>query len=566
MRRRRLLAQEVARFLRKGGDPTVALQAVCLALVPKLENSSLDPGTGNRVFFTSALLPEAILPELESIWRAVRGELSSLPSDGWPSLATVLWEWIDPEHIAPGVPVSEETARILRHLAASVIQDLVPLVRTSPGLASELRPLATRLGMTLELPGDPAFDLLFPQPDLDAVPQPDVPALRELVATWSRQSPREVARRLAGCEREARQIERRWPRHTPWVCRELASRIEVPADWLNAFFEEKLPGDLAEPFLREIVRRRPAGWDALLDTWFDHQAWSATVASVLAGVADLPSRLEERTLTRLAGQPHLIFLLALRGEIWLSRLRALLRWPDGEAALAAAVGTWSADPQGSIPPDLTDDWRQAILRAGSDIEDRSLRSALAQVLGGDPALAFEWLGVRIESGTIPLDLAFRFAEKGPFRTALSVLDAGQRRELLRRVVPSVGLKGLLPYLIGKDVALYWQLLDRVDLRDYHLAPLQGIPDPEWIPLAVAAVQAGWEETEIAGATVWDGLPEHSFWGTGLEYWSRWHRSFAALETDPHPEIRAIGRAGQRVVEPMIESSRKKEKEIALHGL
>jgi hypothetical protein len=127
------------------------------------------------------------------------------------------------------------------------------------------------------------------------------------------------------------------------------------------------------------------------------------------------------------------------------------------------------------------------------------------------------------------------------------------------------LRGLLPHLIGRDIALYRQLLGRANLREYHLAPLQGTPDPEWIPLALAAAESGWSDREIATAAVW-GLATHSFSGSGLEYWSRWHRSFAALEADPHEEIRAIGKAGQELVQPLIEKARKEERQVALHGL
>jgi hypothetical protein len=565
MRRRRLLAQEIVRYLRGGGDPSVGLQALSPTLSPKLETSSLDPGIGNEVLLQWAVLPKSSLPELGNLWAAVRGVLSSLPLKGWPSLARVLSEWVDPQHIAPGIAVSEETRRILQDLAASMIGDLVPLVRTSPGIVSALRPFAERLGLPDDsLPLDPVFEILFPEPDFEALPEPDMTLLDELAESWSRDSPRDVARRLTNYEHEARQIDRRWPRHTPQICRELAARIDAPIDWLNAFFEQSLPADLAEPFLLKVLSHRPEGWEILLERWLDSESWSGTMASLLARVSDLPRALAEKTLARLEADPRLTYILALRNEICHPMLRTLFLSSNLEAALAAAVGAWSAHPR-SIPPDLAGDWRNAALRAGTEIDDRSLLSSLAQVLAANPALAFDWLRARIQTGSISSGLFLPSAQKGPFPIALSVLDPEQRSILLAELAPSPSLKELLPHLIGKNVALYRQLLEREDLREYQLAPLQGTPDPEWIPLALAAAESGWGHREIAREALW-GVPVYSFWGSGVEHWSRWKESFATLEANPHEEIRAIARVGQELVEPLIEKARREERKIALQGL
>jgi len=337
-----------------------------------------------------------------------------------------------------------------------------------------------------------------------------------------------------------------------------------PEKWLNAFFEQSVPGDLAEPFLQEVLRRRPEGWDTLLETWLVSDSWSGTIASLLAGVTDLPSSLTERTLARLRADSRLVYSRALRNEICSPMLRAFFLSSNPEIALAAAVGSWLADPR-SIPADFMDDLRQAVLRAGSEIADRGLMYDLARVLAADPILAFDWLHARVQSGTIPLDLSLQMSEKGPFHVALSVITAEQRSLLLAELVSLPALEGLLPHLIGRDIALYRQLLGRADLQEFHLAPLQGIPDSEWIPLASAAAESGRQDQEIAEAAI-RCLPLHIISGSGLEYWSRWRRAFAVLEADPHEEIRAIGRAGQDLVEPEIQKAREEEKQIALHGL
>src|SRR5207237_7710393 len=122
----------------------------------------------------------------------------------------------------------------------------------------------------------------------------------------------------------------------------------------NALVEKGVPVDFAEPFLQEIVQRRPEGWAALLESWLGTELWEGTVASLLAGVADLPSSLTERALASLGANSRLVYILALSNEVCPPMLGALLRSSNPESALAAAVGGWFADPR-SISADLMDD-------------------------------------------------------------------------------------------------------------------------------------------------------------------------------------------------------------------
>jgi hypothetical protein len=262
----------------------------------------------------------------------------------------------------------------------------------------------------------------------------------------------------------------------------------------------------------------------------------------------------------LEANPSLTYILALCDELSPSSLGALLRSPNSESALAAAVGGWFADPR-SITADLMDDWRRAVLQTGTEITDRSLQSGLARVLTADPILAFDWLRARLRAGALP---SLRVSEGRPFRAALSVLSAEQRSSLLAELAPSPDARRLLPYLIGRDMVLYRQLLKRNDLRKYQLAPLEGPLDAKWIPLALAAAEAGWRDREIAQAALRD-RPVQPRSATGIECWSRWQRFFSALEADPHEEIRAVGRAGQELVEPRIQQARAEERQTALRG-
>lgn len=63
--------------------------------------------------------------------------------------------------------------------------------------------------------------------------------------------------------------------------------------------------------------------------------------------------------------------------------------------------------------------------------------------------------------------------------------------------------------------MYRLLLKRADLGFHHLEPLRGNPEPDWIPLARLAVEAGYTAEEVASAThgmmwSWEGR-ESDMW-------------------------------------------------------
>ena len=564
MSRRRLLALEIVRFLQIGGDTHTGLQALRAALSPRLESTSRDPGTGDKVSVSWGLLPVEELWELGDLWTQVLPLLSRVTTSEWAPLSDILFQWLSPESaVTPGEAVPEETVEALLILSRQLIQGVGPLVRESPGLCHELNWRGEQLGLSLNLPLDCTFELLYPR-ELGPVPsgEPDSAALADLATRWSSEDPKAVAQRLVFYEREATQTSRFWPRHTGEVCRLLSQRVMALEDWLEAWSSEGLAAELAEPFLRRLVEQGSEGWDVSMERWLGVPSWTASVARLLAAVGALPPTLSKRVLAHLLEKPDLIFSLSLGRKLAPEWLHPLLS-AGGEAAVAAAVGLAAAHPESPVPEDLREPWRHAILDAGGETREASIQFELARALAADEALAFDWLCARFASAQIPMMWLVLGVEHEPFLKALRALGTQRRIRLLKKACPKLGMGEFLVHVVGRDVLVFEALLRQNGLRDYHLYPLRGMPNDEWIPLARTALQAGWSKEGIAVAAM---TGSHSWVGSGLEYWSRWDRAFAKLEVDLDPEIRAIGTAGRALVAPRLQGARNKEIRRAREGL
>ncbi|MGH9362576.1 MAG: hypothetical protein ACRD2T_11730, partial [Thermoanaerobaculia bacterium] len=101
------------------------------------------------------------------------------------------------------------------------------------------------------------------------------------------------------------------------------------------------------------------------------------------------------------------------------------------------------------------------------------------------------------------------------------------------------------------------------LAERHLEPLEGMPDDEWLELAVLALAAGYDPHDVAAASV---NTSHSTVGSGLSYWNKWDEAFARLGEDSRENVREVGRYGRELVADDVSKAKSKERAFALHGL
>lgn len=547
--RRRILASEASSFLESGGDRNVARGAMLLALSPKLRGTSPD-ALGHTVTVRYGLLPRELLDQIPAIWKSVEPSFQTLAPGTWSQLQKALWDWIYPESGAPGLDSSDRRREQMREIARTILLDLWRSGEHGPGLSAGIARLAARIDLRMPGREDGVFDVLFPDEaktleEMQEQGKALAKAVSELASDWSGRSPRDVARDLLFFEKEAAIIDQKWPRESPALCRSMAQIAELPELWAEAFLGEELPGDLLAPFLERTVSERRPRWAALLERALERPqtTWKAAQIALLA--EKLPDGLSENLDREVSELLPLIETMCLRGEMPSGRQRELLEHSEWPVAMATAIGTWTADPRGKIPDNLESAWREAILRSktrhyGSEAEATTpFEYWLGEILASDPDLAKSWLEIRLQDPPRWVD-----HERGPFVRASSSLTSEQSRQLLSSVPPSGVAATLIPRLVSKDPEAYRTLLERADLKAYHLKPLFGLPEEDWEPLASLALEAGASPEKVAMATLYYG--SFTIAGNGIEHWQRRERAFQAIEsTSENDGVVEAARLGAR---------------------
>jgi hypothetical protein len=564
--RRRILATSSKKYMADGGNPAVGIHGIALALSPSVESSSLDPGVGRTVTFTSGILPVPQLLEIGTIWEAAHGAIHSLDSVSWTHLAAALWDWIYPDYSSPNSEVDDETGEVMRAFAAKVLGDLVSLAENSPGLVAGLKDLAARIDFDLPLKQDPDFETLYP-PEAESIEDfrrreaTQQEGIKNLVIRWSRESPTETARQILRYEEEAKRINRNWPRGTPALCRGLAALVEAPEEWLDALVQLETPPDLVEPFLRRTLERHRDRSELILEQCLKSARYVWLASEIILQSPDPPVTLLAVVLDKVSQFPRLVETLCLRKQVPLSNLRALLEHRDWEIALAAAVGEWLSDPKGSVQAEVAGLWRNAVRRARVD-EHAGMRFWLGEIFAEKPELAFDWLRCRLADKD--QREIFFLSDRGPFAKAAAVLDSDQRIAVLGDLKESGAPPSLVSRLVNRDPEVYGELLRSKALASFHLEPLAYVPDKKWADLAMLALAAGYDPCRIAAAALYPAVDDAS-WTSESQHWGEWDEAFSQLEADPREEIQEIAHHGRRRAQVLIQHARERERREEVFG-
>lgn len=582
MRRREAAVRAAVEYLSAEGGAEIGVQALCAALSPRLEATRRDPGMGDRLTISlGAELPPPTIPEFGRLWDLSEEALPPISGLAWREFRTLLGEWTQPPLTQRTEP---EVLRTRHAFAGRILRDLAARSRGNPGLTSEIQKAVERLDtldpdldLDLGLEPDPVFELLF---DDDALATDEEKAQRTaemeaLASSWASLDPAEALADFRDLEASARAYR---PHLNFWQVRKfgalLATMVDRPEAWLTAALDAEHGVALAEAFLRRMAELKRPGWENAIERCLsiDRAAWSA--AEVMLQLEDPPENLLSLATRKATGFPQLIETLASGGRIPSKTMLRLLGHRDWRIAAAAAVGEWNAGSRGKVRPELQAAWRSAILRTRTsecvgELVEAGLDVWLIAILGSDSDLALDWLRARLdEPEHFPFNLLMdETSSHTTFATAVKGLSSGQKLELLNSLRPlppdnNLFVKDLLTLLIGRDAALFMELLERDDLDAYRLAPLRGRPDRAWTELASLALRHGASTEAIVGEAF--SVPR-TIVGSGVEYWQAWKDAFEALLSDPRPGLREIGRLGSQQAQLLVEEAEKKWAETERRG-
>lgn len=553
LERRRRLLRAAQEWIDGGGDQATGLHALVLALSPIYSSTEPSPGSGRTIVFSRGLVTQQDMQQVRAFWPAVLERIAMAPRTLWGPLKEMVSTWAYPRAGHQELP--EEIEAEARDFAGQMLRDVAAAAQGSPGIVHWASQIADRVGIELSLAIDPVFETLYPRrepEDWQAAAQEQQARASELAASLANQPASIVARQILQCEEEARLMGHAWPRWTPFVCEELARRVEDAEPYIRSLLEGGATADLVQPFVQRLLREKPEHGAARAQECLGIEKQRLPTVATLLTTEVVSDDLVELALSCLDGGAKLVEVLCMRNQVSEPILRRLLSHTVDAIAVAAAVGEWIADPRGQVRTPVRQEWEQAILRSTGE------EWPLKEILTAEPALAFGWLRRRLAIR----DGLWRCRET--IEAAIRPLNGEQRRQLLGEIPEDLFPPETVQLLIGDDLELFKELLSNERLKGLRLAPLIGHPNPGgWAAKADLALAAGYAPGDIALAALGRGW---SWSGSEAAMWNDWVSRFQLLRDHVNPQVREVGAAGIVICSERSDRAAEREREEDIRGI
>ncbi|MCY3957127.1 MAG: hypothetical protein OXG65_02425 [Chloroflexi bacterium] len=566
--RRRLLANETVLYGHADGNPQVVIQALCLAMSPKFESTSVDAGSGDTITLKSGLVSGACLDGLIEIWPTILESIPVSGPDDYSVLFRMLHDWAYAGGLERAPPA--EVRDVMGSHTKCMATDLAGRFSHHPGILAEIREFLRRAGFDASIKVPEVFAVLFPEEhflagvgDLDR----HVDNLDNQERAWRNNArvlavdleplgPDSVLGMVRDSIKTATEAGGGWPDMTGDFIDEIARTTDQPFAWAEWAVTENLDSIVVEPLLRKAREKSPEqGPPLVLRALDSDSAQAAAVVVVLTVNEPLNEELESalEVLPRLGNMGNLLEGVVRRGRSPANTLRLLLRHPSTKVAEITAVCLWLSGDNRHVPDVLFDDWRAAIVRSPGEAY------MLSVILASDADLCCEWLISRIEDD-ISSD-THRFIRD--LDDAFGGLSVSQRKSILSAMAgrDSFYFAPIVAKLVGDHTEVLEILLAMDCLSDYHEAGFVGVSENK---IKVAS-KAGWSPIRIAQAivsptmivSVWHG-PESAHWQTWLEYFKR-------LSMSPDPSVAAVGQSGCEWIRTAIDEASQRELDEEIYG-
>ena len=554
LERRQLLTSAASRCLTNGGHSQVALDALCLAMDPKFESATSNPGSGWSLTIAQGLVSRECLNGLVDHWPTVR---DTIPSDGpqdWSALFEILHDWAFCASLPKSPP--EETWTFMRSHASVMAADLVGKFSEHPGILTRISEISRRANLGVDVGTPNPFATLYPiRPHPDDFEEESArrsEAARRLAVDLEPCGPGYVLPLILSANRSAALTGINWPDETSTVMEAIAARVADPYRWAERSIDLRLTPLAIEPLLR-VARTKDckAALPLVLRALNSESAWPAGVAVVLT----VEDRLEielEATLDLVPQFMDGLATLIARKQVPEPTLRWLLAHPSPHVAETTAVHLWSRNERPRVPDDLFEDWREAMLRVPG-------REPLTSWLfTSETDLFAEWLLIHLSSGAWrdSYDLA------SGIDAATENLSVEQRTGILAAIRENEAYfhGWLVQQLVGDDPSSFKQLLAMDHLSAVHEDGFGSVSEPK-IKIACAA---GWTPDRIASVVMVPRVPTVES-GRASENLRKRLEYFEGLAKSEDSEIAAVGRAGCSLCRPEIERAMGRERDEEVYG-
>lgn len=531
--RRETLLDSTLSWFAESKNANIALKAIQFALSPRFADSEMGPGSKLIVTLRSGLVTQAEMSTIRGFWPRVKEFLQSASIEDWGPMFEPIHEWLYPSPSAERV--SKEIRKSMRDFATEMATDIADMNLAHQGVLSHLSRIFKQFEMQLPIVLEPEFDTLYPVEDwrlnYKKVQAKQATAATKLAKSWSSKDAEDIAKRMVRYESEARAVDLTWPRWSPFVAERIASEVESPSTWAHAFIQAGADSDLVIPFLEMAASGNDQEYLRLLKICLEEPRLHYACVDVGLTAAFLPKDFLQAITSILNDRfSNCIRVSCSKLRIPKVRVAALLTHPESSIAAAAAIGEWEATPRGTVRESLKDSWRIAIINClESEYEGE-------EIFREDPCIAFEWLQLRIKENRI-----VSYLGKNLLNVAFQVINLEQRKDLLKDIGEGFWHGEVVHGIVDDELEIYHVLLQKQQLKQFHLAPLVGKPTGVWIDKALLALDAGYSPSDVAGA-VYGSFQSWS--GSESLYWAQWAESFEPLLTHDDPRIQTIGQIGR----------------------
>lgn len=551
--RRRALIQGALKWAQEDKSRNgVAQHALCLALDPEFGDTTLDPVEDASVSIHRGLATTEELLEILEMWPGVFRFLGSSDEIKWKHLLHLLRTWI---YLGGSQGVSEDVTKTVRSSVQRMIDEVASLAYDHPGILTEIHQHAALRDYVIPEPKDDIFHALFPvrsefladRSNSDLVDD----ALR-LASQWAQSEPEAALKEIGHYINEAGIAGITWPDLTLNVLRGIAGKTHDPLIWLDAAICVGLTPGKEQPFLMEVVRRRPDGWNERLTTLLADEERRISSAAVVICFDDLPEAFIDQAVDLLSQEKQLVRSMWLQDKIPINTQRQILSSRHTKLAAGAAIAEWWCEHRGRPHPSIETEWRRALLRVGPDEHN------LKEILTAHPDLAEPWL----EAQLIDHDDRPYFDSYTALLDVMSSIGTSRWPGVINAFKNRTNTWSLVRELLVDNPERYAEFLGESDLDAYHLVPLAGKPGSFWVELVRMAIAGGYTGDQIAHAVVFGDRDIHS--GPESEYLSGLLKALSDPDPDDHG-IKPVIEQCRALIQKQLRSVLDREDTEAIHG-
>ncbi|MYF64090.1 MAG: hypothetical protein F4183_06320 [Rhodothermaceae bacterium] len=555
--RRHIVLESAIRWLKNGGDIDIAMSASCIAVSPAYEATAFDPGAGNTFTTTSGLLTPDEISQLKSLWDKFLGTIAGRDDFSWAPIFRVLDCWAYPRTVLPSLNEEKhaKTCQAIGEVAIAVVEALARLAQGKSAVSQRLSDYIEVTGAEANCQINEIMSLFCPdtgRKDWKASARKRDRKLSELASKWHMRPPEQVVAEVNAIAQEA--LQAGITSHS-WMIsfyEKLSRLVENPVPWCWSLIHQNVHAECVAPFLQRAVADSIQGWPEVTLACLEKRGFQGLAVRLALNKPDLEPRLFPGAFALVVHFPNDVEDLCRRGLVPLNVLRLLLEHEDHNVAIGAARGEWSSEPHGRVRESVSEAWRLAVLRHGTN------EWFIEEAFKVDFDLARSWLLARMKDNPSTYLLPHPHKTDDTFNVAMRVQNANSRALLLSKLAELASQQyhyihtsqGWATLIVGDSLELQCQLLKDDRLEDCHLAPLRRYPsnenhidlDATWEQFALLAFESDYTAEQIFLAT---HPKQYSSSGSESALYAVWSDDFEKLLSHEEHVIRQVGQLGNQ---------------------